>query len=632
MSPSLSFQIAPWSLPGLALVLLFGLLGFLHWRRLAPLPLRQRATLMGLRSVLLLFLLLVVLGPERSWLRTLPVKTPDNLRLSRYHSPSEGRLATWLPPETALDEALEPKGELRISSLGPPIAALYKNRDRLAVELEAELRQDEEVEVLLYDLSAPEGRQQLGDRRVLVKAGSARVTVELPFIPNRLSGQVLGVLLQCPRGLDCPAAGDTVRVEVIRPQIRILHLAGHPSWDLRFLREYLKNRARIELVSFYVLASQDNFQPLPPEDLALIPFPTDELFLQELPGFDLLIVQDFPLGSYFLLKDEHLAAIRDFVAGGGGLLFIGGPTAFASGSLAGTVLEKLLPASLAPAPLPEEEPRAPSPVVLNPAQARHPVLRFEELDLPPEFPPLATVNRLGPQSEGSATLLQQRDGTPVLSAGRWDKGRVALLATDSLWTWAFAAPDQGNLPQIYARLMDNLVAWLSGEPGYEESWLEAHPSAQEGQETPLRICSQQASPGATAELHFRPLAAGEGSRESRKLEFHGGCADLTLPARPIGAWRLELQDGSPEGLERHLAVHRRPEGREARLGRLLSQALPQPQLPPRLPTLQEAPLLPPVAELQVRESQSLWDNPWLLGLLMMLLGLDWVLRRRAGLP
>ena len=632
MMAALTFQLQPWSLAGVALLLLFVLLGLLHWRRLGALSWRRRITLMGLRSLLLLFLFLVVLGPERTWERTLPVKTPETLVANQFRSPPEARVANWLPPVEVLDEAFEPKGELRIRSLGPPIAALYKNRDRLAVELEAELREDLEVQVLLYDLSDPKGRQEIGAQRVSLQAGRTGVTVDLPFIPNRLSGQVLGVLLQCPRGLVCPAAMDTVLVEVIRPQIRILHLAGHPSWDLRFLREYLKTRPRHELISFYVLASQDNFQPLPPEDLALIPFPTNELFLQELPGFDLLIVQDFSLGSYFLLKDEHLAAIRDFVAGGGGLLFIGGPAAFASGSLEGTVLEKLLPATLPAPEAPDEAQSEPSPVILNPAQSRHPVLRFRDMELPPEFPPLAMVNRLGAQREGTAVLLQQRDGLPVLSAGRFEKGRVALLATDSLWSWAFSPPDQGNLPGIYSRLLDNLVAWLSGEPGFDDSWLEEKPNAVEGQPTTLRLCTQAGIPEATLGQRFWPLAAGEGLTGTQRLVFKDGCASLTLPAVGIGAWKLELDDGSPEGLVQHLAVRRSPEGQEARLGRVLARALPQPPLPPRLPELARAPLLPPVAQVQVQESQSLWDNPWLLGLLMLLLGADWVLRRKSGLP
>ena len=41
--------------------------------------------------------------------------------------------------------------------------------------------------------------------------------------------------------------------EVIINKVRVLHVAGRPSWDVKFLRKALKRNPNIDLVSFFIL-------------------------------------------------------------------------------------------------------------------------------------------------------------------------------------------------------------------------------------------------------------------------------------------------------------------------------------------------------------------------------------------
>src|SRR5262245_49358850 len=78
--------------------------------------------------------------------------------------------------------------------------------------------------------------------------------------------------------------------------------------------------------------------------MSLIPFPTRELFEQQLPSFDLIILQDFEYLPYGI--GEYLENIRSYVEGGGGLAMLGGAASFSSGGYYGTPVAAALPVEL----------------------------------------------------------------------------------------------------------------------------------------------------------------------------------------------------------------------------------------------------------------------------------------------
>jgi uncharacterized membrane protein len=78
--------------------------------------------------------------------------------------------------------------------------------------------------------------------------------------------------------------------------------------------------------------------------MSLIPFPTRELFEQQLPSFDLIILQDFEYLPYGI--GDYLENIRSYVEGGGGLAMLGGSASFSSGGYFGTPVAQALPVEL----------------------------------------------------------------------------------------------------------------------------------------------------------------------------------------------------------------------------------------------------------------------------------------------
>ena len=91
---------------------------------------------------------------------------------------------------------------------------------------------------------------------------------------------------------------QTFTVKVIRDRVRVLHLCGRPSWDQRFLRAMLRRDPNVDLVSFFILRTETDEQPWNREELSLIPFPTYEIFEEQLRSFDLVIFQNFNFAPY----------------------------------------------------------------------------------------------------------------------------------------------------------------------------------------------------------------------------------------------------------------------------------------------------------------------------------------------
>ena len=122
-------------------------------------------------------------------------------------------------------------------------------------------------------------------------------------------------------------------VRVIRDKIRVLQVAGQPSWDVRALRQMLKSNPNVDLISFFILRTQESISLVPNDEMSLIPFPTRELFEQQLPSFDLIVLQDFEYVPYNI--GDYLENIRSYVEGGGGLAMLGGAASFTSGGSGG---------------------------------------------------------------------------------------------------------------------------------------------------------------------------------------------------------------------------------------------------------------------------------------------------------
>jgi uncharacterized membrane protein len=315
-----------------------------------------------------------------------------------------------------------------------------------------------------------------------VKEGG-EASVELAFEPLNLGREVYTLEVGTDDRDDVPE--NNVRpfvARVTRDRMRVLHVSGRPSWDQRFLRGFLKRDPSIDLVSFFILRSVHDLTMSSPAELALIPFPTDELFRQHLTSFDVVVLQDFDYAPYQMAP--YLPLIRDYVEQGGGLAMVGGSLSFDGGGYSDTPLAEALPVKMRPsnpsAAAIVEGSFAPEPVA---GLLHHPLLElypepaqtvaaFRSLD------PLVGANSLlGVQASGLALLehpsARTPDGhkLPILAVGRFGRGRSLAFATDTSWHWSMPTAGRGKDPSAYDRFWDRAVRWLTRDPLLEPASL-----------------------------------------------------------------------------------------------------------------------------------------------------------------
>ena len=295
-------------------------------------------------------------------------------------------------------------------------------------------------------------------------------TVELEITLDRAGGRVLEFSLEAPNG-DVIPENDTRHMTfvVARDRIRLLHLAGRPTYDVRALRRWLKSDESVDVVAFFILRDSDGDEPGAPSfELALIHFPVDELFTEHLRSFDAVILQDIDAVRYRL--NSHLARLAAYVQLGGGLIMVGGPSSFAGGSYAGTELDSILPVEQ-----PQDDKAFDAkPFVPRYTEAGHAaeVTRPIRELLGDSLPEMVGTNFLGQARPGAIVLWEHPELTvagksmPVLALGEAGDGRTIALSVDSTHRLAFSPMAATVAGRAYGALWDGLLGWLMRDPRY----------------------------------------------------------------------------------------------------------------------------------------------------------------------
>lgn len=451
----------------------------------------------------------------------------------------------------------------------------------------------------------------------------------------------------------------TFAIRVIRDKIRVLQIVGKPSWDERFLRDFLKSDVNVDLISFFILRTNLNQPEASQNELALIPFPVDELFTKELKGFDLVVFQNFAYGPYFanpMVAWQYLQNLRNYVLDGGAFVMIGGDQSFELGGYAGSPIEDILPVSLPPVAFaPATTPGRSEEYVmrLTAEGARHPITNLEGDPAGSEalwrsMPPLEGIHEGARPKPGSVVLGETPSGRqPVVVAAAAGKGRTLAVLTDSTWHWNFLAVGKGESNRTYLRFWRNALQWLTKDPRMKQ--VEVHATraeAHEGEEVAarVRVLDEDYRPSRDAEVRLELIGpggkavpaqpvrrVGEGLYEAPLHPSEEGYQTVRATARRGG---IDL--GSDEDAFAYEAD--RPEWSDPRPAPDLLKALAKASggsyrvLPASIGAgdidLKEE----PVREVQGRRREPIWDRLPLLVLPLLLLSAEWLLRRRWGLP
>ncbi len=483
-------------------------------------------------------------------------------------------------------------------------------------------------------------------------SAGAQAKVTFTFTPDR-TGRA-GYSIAVPVQPGEVVAENNVRpfvLRVIRDRVRVLLVVGRPTWDERFLRAQLKQDPNVELISFYILRTNTDIgdPPVDEQELALIPFPMEEIFDTKLGTFDAVIFQNFGYSEAELRVAYYEPNLLRYVKNGGALVVIGGDRSFGEARYPFNTLGEAIPLETAgPADVAPFRPRATATAL------SHPVLQLSERgetlqSVLANLPELigTNVTRARP---GATVLLEhpfaraQESNAPLLALWEYGRGRVIALASDSTWRWAFASNAAGAPSHSYARFWSNALRWLTRDP--ELTSLSLVPDA--AQFEPVQKI------GAVATVRgadFRPMPDADVVAELVEVEAqkvverittktgNDGAARLEFAAAPIGVYRLHvvarLGERELGTADDSIAVTARdPERGDLRTNHALLRQIADAtggKFRFAADASLDVPLNePPLQEIGRSADRPVWDRWWWFVLAVALAAAEWVARRRFG--
>ena len=437
---------------------------------------------------------------------------------------------------------------------------------------------------------------------------------------------------------------------------RVLVVAGAPGFEHSFMMRAWALDSGLEVDSvvrkgknadgrdtFVIQAAADRTQALSTG------FPQRR---EDLYAYDAMVIANVE-GDFF--TRAQLAMMADFVAERGGGLLVAGSRSLAQHGLTGTPLEPVLPvelddrrggvvrASFAPA-----ERSAPNQLVVTPDGETHPIMRLgasgdETRAKWAALPALAASTPLGPARPGATVLavVSSPDGgiVPVVAVQRYGQGRSMIFGGEASWRWRMLAPSADRGHEMFWR---QVARWLSTASPDPVS-VSAPDMLEPGDTAPLDIAARDGSFAAVPDARVTAAVSLDGGEErtlpARRSDVPGHFAAAFAPDRP-GVYRIHVDArrgarslGTSDrtiyvgGSDREFADPRLNEGFLRRLARDSGGRYVRASDAPRVVSwLDES-----ATQSAEPEQRDLWDQPWALAVVVVLLCAEWTLRRRWGL-
>lgn len=469
-----------------------------------------------------------------------------------------------------------------------------------------------------------------------IQNGSA--AVELTITLERAGVRIVEVSIDAPAGDQIPENNTrTLAVVVTRDRVRLLHVAGRPTYDVRALRMWLKSDHSVDVVAFFILRSNTDDPGVDDDsELALIPFPVHELFTEHLSSFDAVVLQDIDAVVYRFA--QYLPALAEYVQSGGGLIMVGGPSSFLGGGYADSKLDAVLPVALPG----DQKPYDTAEFVPRYTEAGRaaPVLHGLRELFGDELPVMVGSNTLGAPRPSSIVLWEHperkagNDPMPILALGEVGDGRSIALGLDGTHALAFSEMASRVAGRGYGALWDGLLGWLMRDPRYEAAHIELVGDCVANEPLTLRLLRL---PGAAekVELSLEKLGVQGAAPQRFQAEAPAqGPVDIPVGRLEAGGYTARAKIGAAPPTRQDFACER---GGEA-----WSDSRPDPERLARISELTKGlsldasdaarlPLPEPkrvAAERHVTPVLPAWV--WTLAASLML-GAHWLLRRRGGL-
>ena len=357
------------------------------------------------------------------------------------------------------------------------------------------------------------------------------VPLDLPITPGHAGQNVVSISFDAPKATP-PELTDrnnaaAVQIQGVRDRLRVLLVSGKPHAGERTWRNLLKSDTNVDLIHFTILRSPDKLDATPVQEMSLIAFPTQELFMERIRDFDLIIFDRYSVQG--ILLPAYYDNVRRYVEEGGAILVSAGPEMSSVESLNLSPLGAILPAR--PTGRIMAGPFLPQ---LTPEGQRHPVTSglpgAPVQDKPGEhWGRWLRMSQSIPDPKAQVVMSGMED-EPLLILNRVGKGRVALLTSDQVWLWGRGF--EGGGPQL--ELLRRIAHWSMKEPELEEEALLADVARDLSVTVTRRTMKDSAGPlritGPEGFARELPLAKAEPGR-------------FTAEWQPLGPGLYRLVDG-----------------------------------------------------------------------------------------
>ncbi|MCB4755645.1 MAG: glutamine amidotransferase [Elusimicrobia bacterium] len=497
-------------------------------------------------------------------------------------------------------------------------------------------------------LKLKEREKILSLQNVRVMDPAFETTVSFSWTPSSVGTRSLTVEANEYSGEVTPLNNrKDITLDVGRDRFRVLYICGQPGFEYGFLRHQFKADPAVELVTFVILRNPSNVVSVPDAELSLIPFPTQDVLIQQLTTFDLIVFEEFNYLQYGLMPGI-MQVIRRKVEEGGSFLLMGGPMIFSDGSdYAMSGVNEMIPVVFdTPSVASSKEPFSFRPKALS-----HPVLRLDEnpdrnksiWEGLPKLDGLMLLPGIKPGATVLGTAFVGGKEYPVLTVWKFGRGRVAALATRTTWRWSLMAGEKQTI-DAYQQFWKNMVLWLTHADEYKQVRLAFEErDVKVGESTPLRVW--------VVDEYFKPLSDVDVRLQAT---FPNGKNETLHPHQETtGVYSTVFKSDQLGSHDVQVWVSRKGKevGRDHLSFRVVESHGEEEDLRPDFPLLNElaratdgrfimADEFSPDILKEFREETSrsagkkilIWNSPFLFGLLLFVYAVDLLIRKRRGLP
>ncbi|MBC8039743.1 MAG: VWA domain-containing protein [Opitutaceae bacterium] len=441
----------------------------------------------------------------------------------------------------------------------------------------------------------------------------------------------------------------TAKVRIIDQRIKVFMVEQEPRWDYRYLLDFLQDDRRLALK--VVLLDGDPSLTSLPGSVFLPGMPDDR---DQLYKSDILLLGDADPAR---LGTERMKLIRDWVdQDGGGLVFLAGQKSNPQAYL-GTPLETLLPVIPPRVAPPLRDPKTPAPsikIMPTAAGRRSPIVTVSEnpatnLKEWAEFAPVHWIAEGVRARTGAEVLLETKPdkpgeaSTPVLVRQRVGRGQVIYVGFEETYRWR-SKTGQKYYAQIWGKLLQALsldrlegaskqVQLKPERADYElgervvisGKLFNANFTALIADQVPAELTGPPSDDGKASKptaITLVPVAQEPGSYRFEFTPTRAGKYSLVTPLDPTAPVEVEVGDARLEQTETALNLDNLNAMAKAAGGKLYREE--------NLHTLADN-LKENAGKVSSIRRLNLYASPVLMGLIFLLLGLEWIIRRLSRL-